>query len=131
MCIILDASCFGDYRDRSNPDLRPVRQWIRRGGKLAFSPVGKFLRERPPGLVTLQQAGRVRLIPAAEVRDRLASLKNLRSNDAHVVALALTAGIHVLVTRDRELEADFKHVVRGKIYKTKNHRHLLRRDLCP
>lgn len=56
----------------------------------------------------------------------------IKSDDPHIIALALIAGVKVLVSKDNKLIADFKgHVSRGKVYKTKSHRHLLTKDTCP
>ena len=66
-----------------------------------------------------------------------------KSNDAHVLALAIVSGARLLFTNDQDLQSDFGNRriisgVRGKIYTTlqnqdvrRSHRDLLNRtDLC-
>ena len=50
---------------------------------------------------------------------------------ALIVALAMVAGVNVLVSRDKDLHDDFKRIVNGKVFQNEKHKHLLRRDTCP
>ena len=153
MCIILDANCFGDFRDRSNKDMQPIRKWLaERNGKIAYSDTEKFQSDwKPRGLNyrELNRAGQLKLIPKEEVlkvQDDLVG--KLESDDPHVIALAVVAKIKVLVVQrqsdeplkggrlrarggDTALQRDFKRLARGKVYVTSGHKHLLTRDTCP
>ena len=153
MCIILDANCFGDYLNPLNEDLKPIRKWLtNRGGKIAYSDTDKFRSEwnsRKMDFRELNRAGRLKLIPKEQVLNKQEELKGkLESNDAHVVALAIVAGIRLLVVQrqsdeplkggsrralggDTDLQRDFKKWARGKVYVTSRHKHLLKNDLCP
>lgn len=122
MCIILDANLFSEYL-QNTPDMVPVRQWLegntrtRKRGKLAYSPTAKFRAE----------VGRHRF------RRKLVELRRaglLKSDDPHIVALAVAGRVSVLVSRDQALHEDFKRVTGGKVYQTAMHRRLLTPDLC-
>ena len=153
MCIILDANCLGDFRNRSNEDMQPVRKWLdERNGKIAFSDTEEFRSEwKRAGLDyrALNSAGQLKLIPGEEVLAQQEELTGeLESDDPHVIALALVAEIKVLVVQrqpdepltggrrrarggDTALQRDFKRLARGRVYVTSGHRHLLTRDTCP
>ena len=126
MCIILDANLFSEYL-QNTPDMAPVRQWLegskRRRGKLAYS-----FRDK---LVELRRAGLLKEIPTAKVAEEEDKLPDLKSDDPHVVALAVAGRVSVLVSKDQALHQDFKGVVKGgKVYQTAKHRRLLTPDLC-
>ena len=59
----------------------------------------------------------------------------LKSNDPHIIALALASRAKVLVSDedgDKKLFEDFKKVIaQGKVYTRENHNHLLTKDTCP
>lgn len=138
MCIILDANLFSDYL-QNTPDMAPVRQWLegskRRRGKLAYSPTAKFKAEvrRHPlrdKLVELRRAGLLKEVPTTKVAEEEEKLPDLKSDDFHVVALAVAGHVSLLVSRDQALHKDFKDVVGGKVYQRAAHRHLLTPDLC-
>ena len=79
-----------------------------------------------------QRAGLLKLAPPG-VQEKANELKGkVRSDDAHIIALALVAEVKLLVSHDNKLIGDFKkHVIQGKVYKTKQHEHLLTKDTCP
>lgn len=139
MCIILDANLFTDYMKRTR-DMQPVRRWLEgahgsQRGKLAYSPTDKFEAEveKHPfktKLVELDRAGLLKKIPAAEVKKAEGALPPLKSDDAHIVALAVAGEVSVLVSLDKNLHVDFKKIVRGKVYQTAAHKRLLKPDLC-
>jgi len=153
VCIILDANCFGDFRDKSNEDMKPIHRWLaRRNGKIAFSNTERFKREwRNSGMNygELSRAGRLRLVPENDVLKKQHELVGqLESDDPHVIALAVVARIGLLVVQrqldeplrggrrrargaDTALMRDFKRIARGRVYVTASHRHLLTNDLCP
>lgn len=141
MCIILDANLFTDFMNKT-PDMQPIWRWLegvrgsQRRGKLAYSPTDKFKAEvgKHPrfetNLVELYRAGLLKVVPAAEVKEAEDTLPPLKSDDAHIVALAVAGKVSVLVSRDKNLHADFKNLARGKVYQTAKHKRLLKPDLC-
>lgn len=153
MCIILDANCIGDFRNRANSDLQPVRQWMdKRNGKIAYSDTNTFRREWKAGGLDhtqLNRAGRLKLVPKEDVLRKQEVLEGqLESDDPHIISLALVAGIKVLVVQrqpnqplrggrrrakgaDTALQRDFKRFTRGNVYMFASHRRLLKSDLCP
>ena len=85
-------------------------------------------------LEELSRAGRLRTIPTAEIQKRERQIKSARlhrSNDVHVLALAIASGARTLATFDGALSADFKNPriiknPRGRIYQRPDeHGHLL------
>jgi len=77
------------------------------------------------------------------MEDKIQAEDRLKSDDAHVVALAIVSGARLLYSKDVDLHEDFKNSKiisdpRGKVYSTYQsgefrgaHRKLLaRRDLC-
>ena len=152
----------------------------RENGKIAYSSTEKFMREWESGggyeilmnllypssspsssirmgweqvMTQLQRMGKFKLVPAEDVQakaDALEQSGELRSDDPHIIALAMIASVKVLVVQrlpntprrggrrgargaDPALQADFKdrNFVGGKVYITKSHSRLLRRDTCP
>ena len=84
----------------------------------------------------LRRRDKFKLIPAADMQakaDALEQTGELRSNDWHIIALAIIANLKVLVSNDRRLHEDFKdrNLVGGRVYQTKSHSRLLRKDMCP
>ena len=99
----------------------------------------------------LQRRGKfifVQLVLAQEVQEKANELEQsgtLRSDDPHIIALAILANVRVLVVertyddprrpegrgRDSDLQEDFKNIVGGRVYQTKSHSRLLRKDTCP
>src|ERR1019366_7916668 len=82
-------------------------------------------------LEELSRAGRLRKISDNEVRKHEQRLKIHRSNDVHVLALAIASGARTVATFDGALSADFKNPriinnPRGRIYQRPDeHGHLL------
>ena len=137
MCIIVDANLQSRFMKRY-ADMKPVHDWIEKnGGKIAYSNMPKFENETIESfkkkLLNLRRRGRAKLIPSQQVKKQLETLlkTKLQSNDRHIIALALAAKVKVLITKDGDLEKDFKQHVRGKIYHNEDHKHLLKKDLCP
>ncbi len=104
-------------------------------------------------LIELERSGTFKLVRANDVQtktDALEQAGELRSDDPHIIALAMLANVKVLVVQrlpdapsrgkrrpprgaDPKLQADFKDpsFVGGKIYITKSHSDLLSKDMCP
>jgi hypothetical protein len=82
-------------------------------------------------LVALSRAGRLRRFDELDER-KLSHRADVRSNDPHVLALAVASGARTLVTSDGDLTTDFRnpkiiHGPRGSVYQhPAKHGHLLR-----
>ena len=138
MCAILDTNRIGDFK-KLKEDMQPVWQWLeKRNGKIVYSDVEKIKTEWDKGggyelRRDLIRRDKLKQIPIEDVEERENQLKGkVRSDDEHVIALALTAQVNVLISSDKALIRDFKkHVTKGKVYKTKQHERLLTKDTCP
>ena len=69
---------------------------------------------------------------AVDARQSLVSSMPIRSDDPHVIALALVSGARLLVSADVDLVADFKdraivNAPRGKVYNLKSANRLVSR----
>ena len=133
MCVILDnnvvAEVFGDSRP---PAGEKFFDWLESGGGRLIGG-GKLLTElarRENFRRWWQQAVlaglATRIDDNAVYREttRLEMQEACRSNDAHVVALALVGGARLLYTNDRKLQSDFKDrelvdAPPGKVYSTR------------
>ena len=137
MCIILDANLFGNFDDPRNENMKPLHRWLgNHYGKIVYSDTPKLQDEWSRAgsrlLERLRQDGSLKLVASAEVEEMECRLEGqTRSDDEHIVALALVANVRVLVSNDRALHQDFKNIVGGQVYQTKSHARLLRRDTCP
>jgi len=152
MCAILDNNVrnevFGENQSEAG---RYFLDWLSSGkGKLVVGGVllrelggyGRFVQ-------WLQQAvnsGIATYIDDSEVNaetERLMTQVDCRSDDEHVLGLAIVSGARLLFTNDRDLQDDFKDRqiipgIRGRIYTTigrkdvrDSHKRMLRRnDLC-
>lgn len=132
MCVILDNSVvFEVFGDAPSPAGEGFFDWINSGsGRLIGG--GKVMEElsrRENFRVWWQQAVlaglAIRVDDDAVCREttRLAKQEACRSNDEHVVALALVGGARLLYTNDRKLQVDFKDrelidEPPGKVYST-------------
>ena len=141
MCLVLDASKYGDFLNPNDVDMKPVLNWIEKGmGKIAHARTLKIKNElgRYPKMEELfneyNRAGLLKIVKNTDVDKRekeLIESKSLSSNDSHIIALALVAKVKVLVSGDKDLHQDFKKIAGGKVYQNKGHKRLLRRDACP
>ena len=133
MCAIVDASAVFEVFGRKQTDAgREFRDWLDNGrGRLVVG--GKVLKELTQNgnfnrwfLEARRSGGRVRQLRAEIVRGQEERLDRglMRSNDQHVVALALMSGARLLYTNDMQLQRDFtdRQVipgVEGRIYTSK------------
>ena len=138
MCIILDSNCFSKFNDKNDKDMGPVRNWLyKTNGKIAYSPTKKFQNEFKKGNVDyagLNRAGNLKLVTEG-VEEKEKELKgNIKSDDPHIIALAVVANVRVLVSQDKALINDFTNrelVAHGKVYQRAEHAHLLNKLRCP
>ena len=138
MCLILDTDNYGLFLAPDNEDMKPVRDWMdNKNGRIAYSPVGKMKNEleRYPKMrnrfTQYRRAGKLKDFSREAVEREKKRLPKLRSNDPDIIALAQVSGVSVLVSSDTNLHADFKAIIGGSIYQTRQHKHLLKKDLCP
>ena len=135
MCLILDANKYGDFLNPDKADMQPVRDWFSRGGKMAYSPTHKFeselTKKMRSRIARYKMSGKVKLVDKRTVQDMQNNLPNLKSDDPHIIALAIVAKVKLLVSGDKDLHDDFKKFIKGKVYQNQDHEKLLTPDLCP
>ncbi len=140
MCVIVDANAAAElFNPGKNYQYVPVVNWLLgASGKLAIGgqleiELCKITHVREQ-LVKLKQAGKLRNIADKEI-DSQAVTSELKSNDEHVIRLAMASSAQVLVSHDVKLHEDFtnKRVLTGrrKVYQNASHRGLLTKDTCP
>lgn len=143
MCVIVDTNTFHKLREPDDEDMEPVWTWLeKRDGKIAYSDIEKLEEEWDKGGMQnlrnrLRQRGKLKIVSPQDVEEKARELTGmLSSDDEHIVALALVAGVKVLVSYregDRDLFEDFKNrqLVGGRVYTRKAHARLLTKDTCP
>ena len=143
MCIIVDTNTFHKFKKSNDEDMKPVWTWLEnRDGKIAYADIEKLEEEWDNGGMQnlrnrLRQRGKLKIVSPQDVKEKADELKGeIRSNDEHIIALALVADVRVLVSYregDRNLFDDFKdrNLVAGKVYTRKAHARLLAKDICP
>ena len=139
---------WGKFNDPKNEDMQPVRDWIdNKGGKIAYSPVGKIGKELERSVKMKNKfdeyglvdeyglIGKIKKFSKKEVEQAKKKLEGLASDDPDIIALAQVSNVKLLVSSDKKLHKDFtntKIIKKGKIYQTKeDHEHLLRKVKCP
>jgi len=143
MCIIIDANRLGEFLGEPvSADAAPIHRWLNRGrGTVVYSTEGEFHSEIGSSartkLAEYVRAGKAILVPSEHYREDVRTLQGLpiRSDDAHVLALARASGARLLYTADRNLAADFKdrrfvNRPRGKVYTRAANAALLTRTVC-
>ena len=84
-------------------------------------------------VLALDRAGRAKVLPDKEIDELSETFKDgCKSDDPHVIALAVISNCRLLCTNDQLLEQDFTDPrllarPRGNIYKNASHRDLIRR----
>lgn len=145
MCMIIDTDRLVAFAAET-VDAAPIHWWLRKLlGNLVYSTGGKFeteLKRVPEAkrrLEEYQRAGRARFVPPDSLREEVAGLETselVRSNDAHVLALARVSGARLLYTGDKALMEDFRDLEivprpKGRVYSRAGNKRLLTRDACP
>jgi predicted nucleic acid-binding protein len=128
VCLIVDADASDEFLAKPGA----VRDWLLDGRKSPRLVAAGKLREELARagdvrrlLTQLERAGRLRPADAAELRreeDRLRADGRCRSNDRHVLALAVVSGARTLATFDNDLARDFRNAEiicrpRGSVYR--------------
>ena len=149
MCIIVDTSCLHHVANSTECG-RPIVKWLLNPNKLSGLIVGgklhdelrrsSFERRRKEAffqtLRVLREAGRLHIFTGSEVQQKTEELEKgkIRSDDPHVVALAIISKCNLVFTEDKDLEMDLKtrslvgHKV--SIYKNNSHTRLLTTCRC-
>ena len=120
-------------------DMQPVYKWLeKKNGKLVYSNHKSFEKELTKKQKTVlkgyNQSGKARLYLEEQVAKEASGIKKnhkLRSNDSHILGLAKVARAKLLCTKDKDLHADFKEILKGSVYQNAKHKHLLIKDVCP
>ncbi|MCE2485793.1 MAG: hypothetical protein J4F42_09805 [Desulfurellaceae bacterium] len=139
MCLILDTNRYGDFLNPENQDMKPVRDWMNaKNGKMVYSSIGKIKKELRQSrkmndkFKEYRRAGKIISYPRQAIAEEKTNLPSHKSDDPDVLALARVSEVTLLVTDDRDLQADFERIIPGgRIYKTKDDADFLSRDLCP
>ena len=140
MCIILDANMLSRFKKRADEDMGPVWHWLsKEHSKIAYSTTEKFKQEWTKGggdnlMRELDRSKKLKSVSNECVLEKQKELEGkIKSNDSHIIALAIVAKAERLVSSDRDLCTDFKNpnLVGGKVYQNRSHAHLLRRYRCP
>ena len=135
MCIIIDNNKFGEF---GSPDAAPIRKWLEKGGNVVYGVGGKF-KEVPSKaqnlLVAYEQEGKATRYLWNQIQPEMASLPDeIKSDDEHILALALVSGARLLFSGDKDLHDDFKNPniisPKGRVYQTQEHGHLLTSSVC-
>jgi len=137
VCLIVDANAAGQFLAKKGP----VTNWLLGDkGDPRLVAAGRLMKELVKLgdvrrlLATLNRAGRLRSADAVQLRQEerhLRSGRQCRSNDIHVLALAIVSGARTLATFDDALSDDFKDAnlinrPRGRVYRNpESHAHLL------
>ena len=131
MCSIIDANVAGQLAGKNPPEAgRRFLDYVD-SGKLVLVLGGKLRHELDktslrPWLQEAILAGRVRSFDDRIVHSKQVALDSsmvFRSDDSHIIALALVSGARLLYSNDKALHADFKNsnlvdAPRGRIYST-------------
>lgn len=140
MCLIVDANVVHKVFPSPENDFSFVHSAII-GGRARIVYGGKLTREyeRLPAfrryLLRLDQQGRARQVPSAEIEAetaRLAKSGLCVSNDHHIIALAVVGRVRLLCSEDDDLETDFTNIAllrnpKGNVFKRAEHAHLIKK----
>lgn len=132
-CAIVDANRVADvFGDAPSEAGAAIRRWINAGegqlvsgGRLHAELHGASDQFRQWALVA-QRTGQLRRVRARLLKsdiDHFESHPERRSNDPHILALAVVSGARLLYSNDRPLQQDFTNSAlinqpRGKVYST-------------
>jgi hypothetical protein len=139
MCLILDSDIVHKVFPRPSGDFAPIHQALLNGGaKCVYG--GELTQEYKQIewfrriLLRLDQQGIAKQFPSSEVDVQTLKLRQgglCKSNDAHILALAIVSKARLLCSEDGNLGDDFTNPLilskpRGSIYKRADHAHLIR-----
>ena len=157
MCAIVDANKFGDFMNRNlSEDARLFREWVEEkdGGlvypeaeplegmpKPAVGDMRRLVSEyrRSPNMLFLLEQyhlkGLARRVKLSKVAGQHPETAKARSDDRHILALALASGARLLYTADKKLARDFQNPEiignpPGEVYASAADEGRLRPDIC-
>lgn len=139
MCIILDTNIMSEFRDPSNKTADVVRRWLRKQkGRVVYSPIEEWKVFMQDMIFEYDRAKLLTVVPSRDVYSEARRLMDdpaieLRSNDAHILALARLSGARILYSKDKRLHEDFKNpsIIRGgMVYTSRNHSRMLYNNPC-
>lgn len=144
MCIIVDTDRIDLLlKEPPGDDTRPILRWLWRGhGSIVYSTGGGFSTEvqkrAKARFREWARAGWARVVPAETFEEDELALRAdplLKSEDAHVLALARASGARLLYTGDGNLMDDFRNKrlidrPRGRIYSRASNADLLTASAC-
>ncbi len=137
--MLIDTNIWGEFFKKTK-DSQPIHNWIKNGGKLVYSNHNQIKKEMGSLIKKFSQSQKqarrnpLKIIPKEKLEAEIKSIKKtypLKSDDSHILALAKAGGATLLYSKDTNLRADFKKIIKGKIYKNKTHEHLLTQNTCP
>lgn len=140
MCLIVDANIIHKVFPSPSADHRPVQQALT-GLKAMMVYGGQLRREYlqirwfRTFLRRLDQTGAAKVFPDDEVDARTEAIRRAggyRSDDPHILALAIVTNVRLLCSEDQDLSTDFtnREIIRdprGSVYRRAEHAHLLRK----
>ena len=140
MCLILDVNnALAVLLPTGPEDFEPIRNGIDKG-KVRLVSGGKLSREYAKSNHVLRlfnelvRAGKARRVEdnlVDEEAEKIETVGNCRSNDQHILALAIVGNIRLLCTNDNDLISDFTNAKilspKGNVFRYKSHQHLIRK----
>ncbi len=120
----------------------PIHKWLKKSGHLVYSTDQSFAKEvgskAKIKLASYVQAGCASSISSncfEELENNLRNNPQVKSDDHHILALALHTRTRVLFTGDSKLIKDFTNPnlfkPKGKIYSDQRQANLLTDSVCP
>ncbi len=119
MCVIaiVDTDSLAILMPKDESEESLFCSWVeKRHGVLAYSDYGRYSTEVSKNLKVLrlfgqyEQGGHLKKIPMKEILEAEKKLRkrSYRSNDRHILALALASNATILCSNDKNLRLDFK-----------------------
>lgn len=140
MCLIIDNNVVHlVFRQTPSEDYIPiVKALTQRKAKAVYGGYlveeYKLLRTYFKIILEFDRQGMMRKINDTKVNDVTTNIEkrvSLKSDDPHIIALALVSNARLLCSEDKDLAEDFtnKEILnpRGKVYRKKTHAHLIRK----
>ncbi len=128
-------------KEQRNEDMQFIHNWLdESSGRIAYTTGGAFndelnkIHKAKRWLMGNLESGKAKLISPEACADaeKEFPIKEIMSDDPHILALAKAGNIKILCTNDKKLKKDFKNRIKGKIYETKEeHGKMLLSNHCP
>ena len=141
MCMILDANQYDHFINKKSKDVELIHDWLdNKNGALVYSDhkqMEKEIKKSPrfqKFLFEKSRTGKSKKVDKKEVEKSMKIIKKnhqLKSDDLVTLGLAHASGVKLLCSKDKNLHDDFKTIIRGGVYQNKDHKRLLKKDICP